>query len=113
VFNVYYLETVAKWIQEQNFDFVYWNMMHDPHYLSIATLPDNAKKEITNRLLSADVLPKNKHEFEMIADFMNNGKSLNGDRLREEIDLVDNRRNQNLAKVEPEFAHLINYESTS
>ncbi|MEY4029322.1 MAG: hypothetical protein RJA90_507, partial [Bacteroidota bacterium] len=29
VFNVLYLEHVAAWIDQQDFDFVYWNMMHD------------------------------------------------------------------------------------
>jgi hypothetical protein len=38
---------------------VYWNMMHDAWYFSIATLPDTAKAAITEHLRSADVPPRN------------------------------------------------------
>jgi hypothetical protein len=50
VFNVYYLEELATWIDTQAFDFVYWNMMHEAYYFSINTLPDTAKKQISQRL---------------------------------------------------------------
>jgi MoaA/NifB/PqqE/SkfB family radical SAM enzyme len=110
VFNVYYLEELAHWIGLQGFDFVYWNMMHDAYYFSIATLPDSAKQVITNRLIEAQVSDATKKEFVDIADFMNNGNSLDGAILRMKIADLDRKRQQNLATVEPEFARIINYE---
>jgi MoaA/NifB/PqqE/SkfB family radical SAM enzyme len=111
VFNVYYLETVANWIEQQQFDFVYWNMMHDAYYFSISTLPDSAKQVINQRLLSAQVSNTVKEEFVRIADFMNRGASLNdGHLLKMNIRDLDFKRNQNLAEVQPEFAKLINYD---
>jgi len=109
VFNVYYLQHVAEWIRQQNFDFVYWNMMHDAYYFSIATLPESAKKAITQKLCSAQVDPATRKEFDQIADFMNNGTSLDGFILRMRVADLDRKRNQNLAVVEPEFAQLIDY----
>lgn len=109
VFNVYYLETVAQWIDQQGFDFIYWNMMHDAYYYSISTLPDSAKVEITQRLLTADVPDKFKEEFKRVAEFMNRGNSLDGNLLRMNLRDLDFKRQQNLALVEPEFAQLINY----
>lgn len=109
VFNVYYLETVAQWIEQQNFDFVYWNMMHDSYQLSISTLPITAKKAITEKLLEANVNLNNKREFELITEFMNNGNSLDGTVLKSTIKTLDRRRNQNLCLVQPEFAKLIEY----
>ena len=110
VFNVYYIEEVANWIDQQGFDFVYWNMMHDAYYFSIATLPDTAKQAITQQLEQAKVGARNRIEFDRIIDFMNNGTSLDGNILRMRVNDLDRKREQNLAEVEPEFANLIDYD---
>jgi MoaA/NifB/PqqE/SkfB family radical SAM enzyme len=110
VFNVMYLEELALWIDLQDFDFVYWNMMHEAYYFSISTLPDSAKQAIKQRLASADV-GVHRAEFDRIIDFMINGASLDGDILRMKIEDLDRKRQQNLCAVEPEFAKLINYEA--
>lgn len=112
IFNVYYLETVANWIVQQKFDFIYWNMMHDAYYYSIATLPDSAKTVIAERLRSANVPDQVKLEFNRTADFMLRGNSLDGNLLRMNLKDLDFKRGQNLATVEPEFAQLIDYDFT-
>jgi organic radical activating enzyme len=111
VFNVRYLDEVALWMALQDFDFVYWNMMHDAWYFSIATLPDSVKAAITQHLRSADVPPQYREEFDRITDFMNTGASTDGFMLRMKIRDLDRKRNQNLRDVAPELAELINYES--
>ena len=110
VFNVYYLETVANWLVQQKFDFIYWNMMHDAYYFSISTLPEAAKLAIADRLTNATVPAEILSEFVSAAEFMNNGNSLDGDLLRMSIRDLDFKRTQNLANVEPEFAALIDYD---
>jgi MoaA/NifB/PqqE/SkfB family radical SAM enzyme len=110
VFNVYYLETVANWLVQQKFDFIYWNMMHDAYYFSISTLPEEAKTVIAERLTSANVPDKILKEFVNVAEFMNKGNSLDGQLLRMNLRDLDHKRKQNLADVEPEFAALINYD---
>jgi organic radical activating enzyme len=109
VFNVYYLETVAQWLIQQKFDFIYWNMMHDAYYFSISTLPESAKAAITKQLTRADVPANILSEFVSAAEFMNRGNSLDGQLLRMNIQDLDRKRQQNLADVEPEFAALIEY----
>ena len=109
VFNVCYLEELSHWIDQQNFDFVYWNMMHEAYYFSISTLPESAKRVIIQRLQLAQVSPWHRQEFDRIINFMNNGASLDGVNMRREIANLDRRRNQNLAITEPEFATLIDY----
>jgi MoaA/NifB/PqqE/SkfB family radical SAM enzyme len=109
VFNVYYLEDVADWIANQEFDFVYWNMMHEAYYFSISTLPEPAKQAVTDRLMNATVDNGTRKEFNKIIDFMNNGASLDGFQMRREIANLDRRRQQNLCQVEPEFANIIDY----
>ena len=107
---MYHLETVANWLVQQGFDFIYWNMMHDAYYFSISTLPESAKVEITKRLTTANVPPKILKEFASASEFMNRGNSLDGQLLRMNLRDLDHKRSQNLAQVAPEFAALIDYD---
>ena len=109
VFNVRYLNELAHWLALQRFDFVYWNMMHDAWYFSIATLPDSAKKQIIAHLESTDVPVQYRDEFVRIADFMRNGASTDGFMTRMKIADLDRKRNQDLRLVASEFAQIIEY----
>jgi MoaA/NifB/PqqE/SkfB family radical SAM enzyme len=109
IFNVYYLEDLANWIDLHVFDFVYWNLMHDAPYFSIATLPVAVKYELTNRLSRAQVSTRHQQEFVNIIDFMNRGTSHDPSQMLVKIQELDHRRNQSLAQVAPEFAQLIGY----
>jgi MoaA/NifB/PqqE/SkfB family radical SAM enzyme len=109
VFNVYYLEDLATWIDTQAFDFVYWNMMHEAYYFSINTLPDATKQALTEKLQQCQVSDVHQKEFLRIIDFMNNGASLDGFILRMKVADLDRKRQQNLAEIQPEFAQLIDY----
>ena len=108
-FNVRYIDQLANWIVQQNFDFVYWNIMHDAWYFSIATLPDTVKTALIQHLKSADVPTVYREEFDRICDFMNGGASTDGFMLRMKIHDLDLKREQNFASVCPEMAALLNY----
>jgi len=112
VFNIRYIDQLAQWIELQKFDFVYWNIMHDAWYFSVATLPDLAKAEISEHLRSAAVPSQYRKEFDRIIDFMNNGASTDGFMLRMKIADLDRKRQQDLNSVEPEFAKLIDYQKS-
>jgi hypothetical protein len=107
-----YLEELAQWIDQQAFDFVYWNIMHEAYYFSIGTLPADAKVAIATQLQQTAVNDHTHKEFTQIINFMNRGVSLDGNILRMKIADLDRKRNQDLSTVEPEFAKLINYVKT-
>lgn len=112
VFNVRYLREVAEWINYQPFDFVYWNIMHDAWYFSIATLPEPAKLGITAYLNNCRPPDRFREEFARIRDFMNNGASTDGFMLRMKIADLDRKRGQDFAKLCPEMSELIEYEKS-
>jgi hypothetical protein len=105
---VCYIDQLANWISVQGFDFVYWNIMHDAPYFSIAALPDTAKQAIAKHLTTAQTVYK--QDFAGIVDFMMQGESTDGSETRRQIQKLDQWRNQNLATVAPELAGLIGYE---
>jgi MoaA/NifB/PqqE/SkfB family radical SAM enzyme len=110
VFNVMYLETVAVWLAQQNFDFVYWNMLHEARHFSIGSLPEDVKFIAANRLRTAKIPQDYRKEFERIVDFMNQGTSLDGTQLKDEIRRVDQRRQENFGLIFPELARALHYE---
>jgi MoaA/NifB/PqqE/SkfB family radical SAM enzyme len=112
VFNIRYLRHVADWISYQKFDFVYWNIMHDAWYFSIATLPESAKLAITAYLNNCRPPAQFQEEFARIRDFMNGGASTDGFMLRMKIADLDRKRDQDFAKICPEMAELIEYVKT-
>jgi MoaA/NifB/PqqE/SkfB family radical SAM enzyme len=110
VFNVYYLSTVANWIKEQGFDFVYWNMLHDAPWLSIAHLPATSKTAIADHLTQQSFPPEYQEEIEKIVEFMYLGTSTDGKELIKNIKQLDSRRNESLKAVAPELAKILNYD---
>ena len=112
IFNVRYLGEIAHWLElnQDSFNFVYWNMMHDAWYFSIGCLPDSAKQAIGEYLDSVDTIYR--EEFDRIKDFMMRGASTDGFITRMKIADLDRKRQQDLNLVEPEFAKLINYVKT-
>ena len=110
VFNVMYLDELARWNRAQGFDFVYWNMLHEAFYFSISTLPDQAKTRVVESLRRSDVGPEDRDEFQRIETFMLSGPSLDGHMLRGKIRELDQRRGQDLRRVAPELAEAILYD---
>jgi hypothetical protein len=84
--------------------------MHDAWYFSISRLPVAAKQEIASYLSQCDAPTVYKSDFERIINFMNNGESMDGEETISQIQLLDHRRNQNLAKIAPELAEILGYE---
>jgi MoaA/NifB/PqqE/SkfB family radical SAM enzyme len=113
VFNVYYIDQVAKWIavNRESFDFVYWNILHEIWYFSISRLPRTVKTVLETHLKTYNIPSEFKGEFSRIIDFMNNGEPSDGSAMLAAMQQLDQRRNQNLAQVMPELAALIGYVS--
>jgi MoaA/NifB/PqqE/SkfB family radical SAM enzyme len=107
IFNVRYIDQLAHWISVQGFDFVYWNIMHDAPYFSIAALPDSAKQAVAEYLSKAQT--GYQKDFEGIVDFMMQGQSTDGVETCQQIQKLDRWRDQNLTDVAPELAKLLNY----
>jgi len=107
IFNVYYLEEVAKWIDKVSaageIDFVYWNVLHDAPVHCITALPDIAKGVIKDRLLGADVNNADKKEFKNIIDFMQTDSNIPMDDIISNINTMDERKGNNIIDSHPEL----------
>ena len=110
VFNIMSLDAVADWIDTQDFDYVYWNMLHDAPWLSIAHLPVDAKATITQHLNECMFPVQYQEEIQKIIEFMNLGQSTDGATTIANIRQLDQRRDQSLKLVSPDLAKILNYD---
>ena len=111
IFNVLYLADVAEWIRSRTFDYVYWNVMHDAWYFSVACLPDSVKQAVIDQLQTHD-FGADQNEIDLVCDFMRGGASTDGFMTRMKINDLDRKRSQDLRRVAPELALLLQYETT-
>jgi hypothetical protein len=109
VFNIAYLPELARWIYQQQFDFVYWNMMQDPYYFCVNSMPEVAKQQIVTELVASAPDQNTQLEFDRIIEFMNNGVSLDGELMRLKIRDLDNKRDQNLRHHHSKLADILQY----
>lgn len=109
VFNIRYLDQVADWVDrnQESFNFVYWNIMHDAWYFSVASLPQSAKAAITEHLHNSSISLNYREEVDRIIDFMNRGTSTDGSITRMKIEELDHRRNQDFKQTFPEMALIL------
>ena len=112
VFNVMYLEDLANWIDDQAFDFVYWNVLHEAAHLSVRHMPVAAKDQAVQRLQQCQVRAWHQREFSRIADFMQSGPGSDGTQLLATIKQLDQRRATDLCDHHKELADAIGYEGS-
>ena len=110
VFNVFYLEELSHWIDEQDFDFVYWNMLHEIWYNSVASLHPAVKLKAEARLALVSNHNKHKKHFLNVIKFMANSKGYANKELLDSIRKHDELRDENLWDHHPELAEALGYE---
>jgi pyruvate-formate lyase-activating enzyme len=110
VFNVMYLEDVANWADQQGFNFIYWNMLHEARHHCINTLLDSVKTVAASIIRTARVSHNNRKELDQIIEFMMNGTSIDPSILLNNIKTTDARRKQRLDEHHPELAQAIGYD---
>lgn len=110
IFNIYYVPELARWIDQQDFDFVYWNVLHEIWYFGVACLSDTVKQQISEHLRSSMTGSVHADEINRIVDFMNSGASTDGFMTKMKIQDLDRKRQQNLCVIQPELAELLQYE---
>jgi len=106
--NFYYIDEMCEWIPRQRFDYVYFNVLHDAWYFSIANLNSAAKKLIYNK--HKDYSGPYANEVKNLLEFMMQGNGSDCTKLVEQLKNSDAQRNQKFNDHHPEIAAAIGYE---
>jgi MoaA/NifB/PqqE/SkfB family radical SAM enzyme len=107
--NVYYLPELCGWVQDQVFDHVYFNMLHDPWHMCITKMTPTAQKLVIDRLSTYTFHPKYRAEILRIVQFIRNGEGSNGQEFLRKMQITDEYREQSLRDTHKEIAEAMGY----
>jgi MoaA/NifB/PqqE/SkfB family radical SAM enzyme len=110
--NAITLPEMSTWVRNNTPEFKIWyNLIHQPSYMSLWNIPTELKKEITNKLSIYD-WQSNKKDIEGLINFMNS-KSIDGETFKKTIEkllLLDQYRNDNsLDLLEKHYLNISQY----
>jgi MoaA/NifB/PqqE/SkfB family radical SAM enzyme len=108
--NVYYLPELCEWVNEQKFDLVYFNMLHDPNTMCINKMTTQAQKLVIDRLSTYPFIVKHKVEIDKIIQFIQNGQGSDGVEFLRKMQTTDTYRKQSFLDTHPEIAKAMGYE---
>lgn len=108
--NIYNLEKITVWIDSQNFDYVFYNYLHEAKEWNVQYLPLEYKELIQTKLLSSKITSRYRKEMNQACVFMMD-KHLGDEQIhwhrRQKIIASDKFRNQSFVKVHPEYQGLV------
>jgi MoaA/NifB/PqqE/SkfB family radical SAM enzyme len=107
--NVYYLPEICRWIEDQIFDHVYFNMLHDPWHMCISRMTLAAQELVINRLEGYEFHPKHRAEIMRIVQFIKNGSGSDGQEFLRKMQTTDQYREQNFLDTHKEIAIAMGY----
>ena len=108
--NVYYLPELCEWTNQQTFNHVYFNMLHDPWHMNISRMTPTAQKLVIDRLTVAEFSSKHRAEILRIIKFISNGEGSDGEDFLFKMKLADDYRAQSFVTTHPEIARAMGYE---
>lgn len=112
ILNVYYLEELCSWLDQQDLDHVNLGLVHFPNHLSIGAMTEEAKDLVVKRLTLGNFSERHRGEINKIINFINNGWNSDGASFRSYMKQIDLIRNENFAETHPEIARAMNYDPT-
>lgn len=108
--NIYNMPEICNWIELQNFDYVFFNYLHESKEWNVQYLPNNYKINIQSKLLGSNTSVKMKKEIGKAVNFMMHN-DLATDQMnwkrREKIKASDQYRNQSFTNIHPEYSGLL------
>jgi len=107
--NVYYLPEICEWIMTQEFDNIYFNMLHDPWHMSISRMTIEAQQLVIDRLTTHIFDSKFKAEIIRVIRFIQNGQGSDGTVFLGKMTQTDTYRKQNLLTTHEEIAKAMRY----
>ena len=107
--NVYYLPEICDWISTQEFDNVYFNMLHDPWHMNISKMTLAAQKLVVDRLTTHEFNSKYRAEIMRVAQFIRNGEGSDGTVFIGKMTQTDAYREQSFLTTHKEIAEAMGY----
>lgn len=109
--NVYYLPEICDWITTQQFDSIYFNMLHDPWHMNIGRMTPAARQLVISQLTTHNFDSRYKLEIMRIVQFIRNGIGSDGHEFLRKMQQTDSFRGQDLRTTHKEIAEAMGYDN--
>jgi len=108
--NIWNMPEICEWIESKNFNYVFFNYLHESKEWNVQYLPNNYKHKIQNKLLNANTSDDMRKEIGKAVNFMMNN-DLASDQMnwqrKVKIKASDEYRNQSFVSVHPEYEGML------
>ena len=108
--NIFNMPEICNWIEQQNFNYVFFNYLHESKEWNVQYLPNNYKQKIQTKLLGSNTSVKMRKEIGKAVNFMMN-QNLASNQMdwqrSEKIKASDEYRNQSFVAVHPEYEGIL------
>lgn len=111
VYNILDLPEICAWMDQQHFDSVYLNLLHDPWYLNISRMTDQAKARAAEKLSVLFDHEKFGDDIKQIVAFMQAGVSSDGKEFCSVVKDIDIVRKEDFSRTHRDIARAMNYGS--
>lgn len=108
--NVLYLDEVCEWANAQEFDSIYFNMLHDPTRMNIGQMTEQAQQLVLDKLSTATFDSRFHKDIAGIIGFIKNGSGSDGKEFCEFMTRTDLARKEKFTKTHAEIAKAMGYE---
>ena len=108
--NIYNLDNMADWMKQQNFDYVFYNYLHEAKEWNVQYLPIHIKQKIKKKLDAYDGDIWHYKQIQNAVNFMMSANLHTEEMLhkrRLKIRLSDQFRNESFAEIFPELRELV------
>jgi len=108
ILNVYYLPEICAWINSENFDSWWLNLLNSPKEFSITNMTPSAKKLVLEKLIAYD-FGQYQNQVDVFLSIIQNSSTVDGKDFVNAIKPIDLIRNQNFSLDHSDIAHAMGY----
>ena len=107
--NVFYLEEIINWAETQDFDDIYFNMLHYPDSMAISHMTPQAQILAVDKLESGNFAPRFKRDIQNIVKFIELGPGSDGSEFAKRTFMFDTSRGESFDSLYPEMAEAMRF----
>jgi len=108
--NVFYLPELIEWIDRQQFDHYYLNLLTHPEYLSVSNLTEQARLMTLNKLSQWKFNNEARKKIQSVLCLLQEQKYSDNTTFIQEMKQKDHWRNENFSSTHKEIAKAMGYD---
>lgn len=107
--NVLYLPELVEWLQQQGINHYYYNMLHEPAYLSVDQLTPRAKALVLDALTKNNLTKFHSEKLQYVINCVQLAETSDGQEFCQRMQAKDQLRNENFILTHHEVAQAMGY----